>query len=163
MINFDSLPNEKPSMSNIIPKGQYIATIEKAEMKQSKDETKPDYLNMQLDLTDPESKMPVGKIWAILTESDKSLPMFQLSRLIKALKLPITGNFELKDLTKMIPGKQMLVDVAPEKRNDGKEPERSVIDVFSGNIFYPLEASTEAPTIKGSEDTPFTEPEETVY
>lgn len=161
MINFNTLPTEKPSMGNIIPKGQYKAKIEKAEMKQSRNESKPPYLSIQFDLTDTVSNMPMGKIWAILTESDKALPLYQLSRFIQALKLPITGNFELKDLTKMIPGKELLVDVMPEKRDDGKEPERSVVDVFSGQIFYPVEPTIAEP-LPAIDDTPFTA-DSTVY
>ena len=42
-INFDALPQSNPSGSNI-PKGQYKAVIEKAEMKQGKDLNKPPYL-----------------------------------------------------------------------------------------------------------------------
>ncbi len=151
-INFNELPTEKPAMGTVVPAGQYLATIADATMKTGNDETKPPYLSVQLDLTDEASATPVGKIWAIFTESEKPLPRYQLSRLIKALSLPITGSFELKDLTKMIKGKKMLVDVVPEKRTDGKAPERSVVDI-SAEMYYPYTENTMTEELTGSEDT----------
>lgn len=137
-INFNALPAEKPAMGgSMIPKGQYIATIEKAEMKQGQDASRPPYLNLQLDIMDEASEAKLGKVFHILTESNHPLPMFQLKRIIEALNLPITGEFELKDLAKMIQGKKIKVDVAPEKAEEGKVATRSVVDVFSGQIFYP--------------------------
>ena len=136
-INFNSLPTEKPSVGTIIPKGTYKAKIVKAEMRQPKDESKPEYLNLELDITDLVSDSPMGKMWAIITESEAPLPRYQLSRLIQALNLPITGEFELKDLTKMVVNKEMKADVCPEEPKDGSAPKKSVIDV-SAQIFYPL-------------------------
>lgn len=138
-INYNSLPTEKPAMGggSIIPKGQYLAVIEKAEMKQGQDASKPPYLNLQFDISDEASGTKMGKLFHILTESNHPLPMFQLKRIIEALNLPITGDFELKDLAKMIQGKKIIVDVAPEKVEEGKTATRSVVDVFSGQIFYP--------------------------
>lgn len=140
-INFNALPTEKPAIGgSLIPKGQYLAVIEKAEMKQGKDDTKPPYLNLQLDLTDEASGTKMGKVFHILTESNHPLPMYQLKRIIEALHLPITDNFELKDLVKMVQNKKLLVDIAPEKAEEGKEPTRSVVDVMSGQVFYPYVA-----------------------
>lgn len=143
-INFNALPSEKPAMGGgaIIPKGQYLAVIEKAEMKQGQDMSKPPYLNLQLDISDEASGTKMGKLFHILTESNHPLPMFQLKRIIESLHLPITGDFELKDLAKMIQGKKIIVDVAPEKAEEGKPATRSVVDVFSGQIFYPYVESS---------------------
>ena len=158
-INFSSLPTEKPAMGFVIPKGQYIGTIVKSEMKQGKDTTKPPYLNIEMEITDEASNTAMGKVWAILTESEQPLPRYQLQRFINALHLPITGEFDLKDLTKMINGKKLRVDIAPEERTDGKEAQRSIVDVMAGDIFYPLTPS--AATMPVDEDTPFaTEPTE---
>lgn len=137
-INFNSLPTEKPALGVIIPKGTYLAKIVKAEMKQPKDETKDEYLNMELDITDIASNTSMGKMWSILTTSEAPLPRYQLARIIKALNLPINGDFELKDLTKMIVNKEMKVDICPEEKKDGTEPQRSVIDI-SAEIFYPVQ------------------------
>lgn len=158
-INFNTLPTERPSGGAIIPKGKYEATIVKSEMKQGKDSTKPPYLNIEMDITDIPSGTNMGKLWAILTESEAPLPRYQLSRFIKALELPITGEFDLKDLTKMINGKKLLVDIVPEDRKDGQDPQRSIVDALSADIFYPItrypqDATPETPFM---EDTPFVE------
>ena len=136
MINMASLPTEKPSMGTIIPKGHYIAKIKKAEMKQPKDDTKPMYFSAECDIIDPNSGMDMGKFWINLFESEAALVRYQLSRFIQALRLPIQGDFELKDLTKMVNGKELEIDICPEERKDGKDPQRSVVDI-TAECFYP--------------------------
>lgn len=141
MINMNSIPTEKPGMSNLIPKGTYLAKITKADMKQGKDTSKPPYFSAECDITDPASNTGMGKFWINLYESDAPLCRYQLGRFIKALNLNIQGEFELKDLTKMVNNQALLVDICPE---DADKPQRSVVDI-SAECFYPLEASTEAP------------------
>lgn len=143
-INFDALPTDKPAGSSfVVPKGRYLATIDKAEMKQGKDTAKPEYLNLTLELVNPEDKTPVGKVWDIITESTADLAQYKLKRLIIALGLPIKGDFDLKDLAKMVVGKKMLVDI---KIDEKASPERSVVDATAAEIYYPLTApNTEVP------------------
>lgn len=142
-INFNSIPKEKPAMGAIIPKGTYVGTIVKAEMRSPKyDDTKPDYLSIQMKITDPISKSDMGTIFPIFTESEAPLPRYQLGRFITALNLPITGDFELKDLTKMVVNKQLKVDVCPEEPKDGSEPKRSIVDI-DAQCYYPLSDSVE--------------------
>lgn len=140
-ISFDDLPNNKPN--NTIKKGSYYATIEIAEMKQPQNPTKPPYLNMLFALKDDSGKS-VGKIYDILTESDKPLLKYKLGRFIKALKLENTlTTFELSDLCKIVKNKELIVDVTPEKQNN-EETGRTVVDVFTNEIYYPI---SEAKTI----------------
>lgn len=141
MISMNALPTEKPSMGTVIPQGQYIATIKKAEMKQPKDETKPKYFSAECDITDPVSGTAMGKFWINLFESEAPLVRYQLARFITALALPIQGEFELNDLTKMVNGKALKVDIMPEERKDDKPPQRSVVDI-SAQCFYPLQDPT---------------------
>ena len=136
-IQFNQLPGGRPQGFPVPPKGQYIAVISKAEMKQPKDQTKDMYLSMVLDLTDDAGKSH-GKVFDIISSSDNEYIRFKLKRLIEALELPITGSFELKDLTKMVPGKKLRVDITVDDRGD--QP-KAVVDIFSNEIFYPLEAS----------------------
>lgn len=136
-INMNALPTVKPAMGSIIPKGQYKATIVKATMKQPKDETKPEYYTAECDITDTVSGASMGKFWINLFESEASLPLFQLGRFIRALELPITGDFELRDLTKITVGKSLLIDICPEERKDNQPPQRSQIDI-SADCFYPI-------------------------
>ena len=136
MINFNSLPSENTSQYAVIPKGSYIAKIARSEMKTPKQRADgtvgPDYLSVECDITDPVSNTGMGKFWIRLFESEANLPRFQLRKFIEALRLNITGEFELKDLTKMINGKSLVVDICPDK--EGKQ---SIVDI-SADCFYPL-------------------------
>ena len=132
-ISMSTLPKEKPSMGTIIPKGHYNAKIKKAEMRQPKDENRPMYFSAECDITDPVSGTEMGKFWINLFESEAPLARYQLSRFITALNLPIQGEFELKDLTKMVNGKELEVDICPEDKPD---PQRSVVDI-TAECFYP--------------------------
>ena len=137
MINFNELPKEKPAIGMVIPKGTYRMKIVKGEMKQGQDTTKPMYLSIESDIFDIESGTNMGKFWFNLTESPAALPRYQLARFIMALKLPIEGEFELSDLTKMITNKEVKVDITPEETKDNTRPKRSVLDI-SAQVFYPL-------------------------
>lgn len=141
-INMNSLPGEKPSMNSVIPKGNYHAKIIKSEMKTPKTPGRPDYLSAECNITDPVSGASMGKFWINLYESDAQLVRYQLGRFIKAVGLNITGEFELKDLTKMINGRELMVDICPEERKDGGAPQRSVVDI-SADCFYPVQDMTE--------------------
>lgn len=153
MISFDSLPTSRPNQT--IAKGTYYGTIETAEMKQPKDVTKPLYLNMLIALKNKEGKS-VGKVYDMLSESDKDLVKYKLARFIKALGLDkvLTGSFELSDLCKIIKNKELIVDVMPEKQNN-EETGRTVVDCFTGGIYYPMSEAQEifqtAPVINASD------------
>ena len=139
----NSIPTTKPAMSTIIPKGSYIAKIVKSEMKTPKS-GKADYFSAECDVTDPISRTNMGKFWINLYESEAALVRYQLGRFIKALGLNIVGEFELKDLTKMVNGKSLMVDIKPEERKDGGTPQRSVVDI-DAECFYPVQPEEEAP------------------
>lgn len=140
-INMNSIPTTKPSIGNVIPKGRYKATITKAEMRTPKDTSRPDYFSAECDIEDLASGINMGKFWINLFASDAPLIRFQIGRFIKALALPITGEFELKDLTKIVTGKALLIDITPEEKKDGSEPQRSVVDI-STDCFYPITGET---------------------
>lgn len=134
MINFNSLPTDKPV--NLPDSGTYYATIESAEMKQGRDITKPPYLNICLNLKDKNGKA-CGKVFDILAESDKQLIQYKIARFLLALGLEKLGQFELVDLIKVIKNKQLIVDIKQEEPKDGY-PAKAVVDVFSGSIYYPM-------------------------
>ena len=141
-INMNSLPDptQKPANGTIIPKGMYMAKIVKAEMKTPRS-GKADYFSAECNITDPTSGASMGKFWINLYESEAPLVRYQLSRFIFATGLRISGEFELKDLTKMVIGRELMVDICPEDRKDGSAPQRSVVDV-SAECFYPISMST---------------------
>lgn len=150
-INMNSLPTEKPSMSSVIPKGCYIAKIVKAEMKTPRS-GKADYFSAECDITDPASNSSMGKFWINLFESEAPLPRYQLARFIKALNLNIQGEFELKDLTKMVNNKCLAVDICPDKDN-----ERSIVDI-SADCFYPLDTAQTRDAVEAEINDVFTAP-----
>lgn len=139
IINFNSLPdpNEKPANGTVIPKGMYLAKIVKAEMRTPRT-GKADYFSAECNIIDPTSGASMGKFWINLYESEAPLVRYQLSRFIFATGLRISGDFELKDLTKMVTGRELMVDICPEDRKDGGTPQRSVVDV-SAECFYPTD------------------------
>lgn len=138
-INFNALPKERPD--SLPAAGTYIATISSAEMKQPKDVTKNPYLNICLSLTDKDGKS-CGKIYDVISESDKDLIQYKLSRFIIALGLEKLGLFELVDLIKVIKNKQLIVDVKQEEAKDGF-PAKAVVDLFNGSVYYPMSSATE--------------------
>lgn len=137
-INFDALPTDKP---NAIPdKGSYIATIEKAEMRNPKDPKKPAYLSLTYVLKDASGKF-AGKLFDGIYESDHDLMRYKLMRFITALEIPLTGSFELKDLCKIIQNKTFIVDITKEDKEG--QPPRAVVDIFTNQIYYPMSEASE--------------------
>ena len=150
-INFDALPGEKPI--SLPDPGTYYFKIEKPHMKAPKDSTKPNYLNMQLALKTSDGRS-AGKIFDIITESDHELMRYKLQRFIKALGIPITGQFELKDLPKIVEGKEGICDISHQESE--QYPTKAQIDIFSGDIYYPLSMAKELFQLPADDDTPFT-------
>jgi hypothetical protein len=149
-INFDALPSDAPN--NLPEDGQYRAKIEKAEMKVSPTSGNT-YLNLALALS--KDGKGYGKIFDIITESDNDIQRYKLRRLIEALNIPMHGSFELRDLTKIIVGKSMLVDVIQEHK-EGKR-DKAVVDVFKGLIYYPIEEAANASYTESTASAPVPE------
>ena len=151
-INFDSLPNTGSNFT-VVPKGRYVAKIKKAEMKQPKDETKPKYLSLQYTLI--ENDKTIANVFDALYESDTQLLRYKLKRFIEALKLPIAGDFELKDLCKMVVNKSFTVAITTEEYNNNT---RNVVDAFDDTIYETI-STTEAPQVD-NDDLPFSAADE---
>jgi len=132
-INFNELPTT--SGFAVPPKGNYLALVEVAEMKQGQNMDKPPYLNLRLALTDPDGTSH-GKIFDIISESEHEVMKFKLRRFIEACEIPITGNFDLKDLVKILPGKQIIVQTTIEPAKDGR-PEKGTVNIFAEGVYYP--------------------------
>lgn len=137
MINFDTLPNNKP-ITQLEP-GTYFAVVEKAEMKAPKDPSKKPYLSITFGLTNKDGAS-CGKLFDIIADSEHDLVRYKLKRFIVALELPLTGGFELADLTKIVVGKKLILDVTKDTKS---EQPRMVVDMFKGMIYYPLCESSE--------------------
>ena len=158
-ISFDSLPNAP--QANLIPAGAYIATIEKAAMKQPKDDKKPPYLNLQLDIKDAEGKS-YGKLFDIITESESEYMRYKLRCFIQAIDVNLGAVFELRDLTKVCVGKKCEVTVTVDEKST---PPRSQINMFAADMYKRISnvvdpfADTDVPFTMGDA----TEPSDSAY
>lgn len=132
-ISFDSLPQDKP-VGALLPKGCYQARIIEATMRTPQNGG-DDYLALTYTLKTIEGE-DKGKLWDNFFDVDKPIPRYKLQRLLTALGLTSLTTFELKDLTKVVVGKYMLVDIATDEKATPQP--RNTVDVFSGEIFYPI-------------------------
>lgn len=130
-INFDKLPQDNPYA--LPAPGVYKAKIVEAEMKSPKnDPTRPDYLNVKYTLFDKANKN-CGNLYDIISESDKSVVQYKLSRFIRACGIPLTGTMELKDLAKLVKNKEIVVDISLDKKS---EQPRMQVDLFTREGYY---------------------------
>lgn len=131
-INFDNLPQDNPFA--LPEQDVYKAKITEAEMRASKnDPTKPDYLNLKYTLFDRNNKN-CGSIYDIISESDSSVAKYKTARFVRACNIPLTGSMELKDLAKLVKGKEITVDVRQGKDLQGRP--KAEIDLFSREGYY---------------------------
>lgn len=162
-INFQNLPTRSP---NSLPeKGIYVYEIESAQMRKSANN---EYLEIKAKLSKGDGKK-VATIFDRIMDIDSDIPRYKLRQFIQALNLPIIGEFQLSDLTKMIVGKKILADITHEKSRDPQYPDKAIVDPFSAEVYYNysraaellgLQASTgatEAATINAvdAEDTEY--------
>lgn len=132
-INFQSLPTQAP---NSLPaKGIYVFTIVDSKMRVSGSGT--NYLEIRAELSKADGKK-VATIFDRIMDIDSDIPRYKLRQFIQALKLPITGDFALEDLTKMINGKKILADITHEKSKDPNYPDKAIVDPFSAEVYYPI-------------------------
>lgn len=133
-INFDGLPTKKPEgMGGGVPKpGFHKVKVTKQEMVVSKAGNK--YLKLYLKTE--EGPMVFDNIF------DSSAPALQykLARLVTACKLPLTGELTLEDLGKVLMNREFVADIKiVENTWDGKTEPKAEVDLFTNDIFYPLE------------------------
>ena len=166
-INFNALPNSSGFESLLVEDGLYILKIEKAEMRKPKATAKSqkEYLSLWYTVKDKDGK-ELGKMGDMQFDHDAPALQFKLRRFIEALKIPITGAFELSDLTKIVPGKELIAHVTKDD-NNGKP--KSVVAIFEDKVYYPIEEKTtlfnegsEINATDAEDDSPFL-PEKTDY
>ena len=137
MINFDSLPKDKPSQNSVAP-GKYDAEIFKTEMMVSKN-TNTEYLNVSFKI------IGGGFVNENYFDSDKQFLQYKLGRLLTACNVTLGGNGTLKDVAKVIKGKKVTIAVDVNDRGYG------VLDYTGDNEgIYPYgygEAVTAAPEV----------------
>lgn len=146
-INFDKLPQDNPYA--LAAPGVYKAKIVEAEMRAPKnDPTKSDYLNIKYALFDKNNKS-CGSLYDILSESDSSVVQYKISRFVRACGIPLTGSMELKDLAKIVKGKELALDVAHDKKSDTP---RAQVDLFTREGYYLLSEFDEIYTLVHPEE-----------
>lgn len=111
MLNFESLPKDKPSQNNI-SEGTYKATVFKTEMRVSK-ETNNEYLNVSFKIDNG------GFVNENYFDSDKPFLMYKLGRLLEACNVELKGAGSLKDVAKVIKGKKVIIDVVVNDKGYG--------------------------------------------
>ena len=155
MINFDTLPTKSEYS---VEADVYLAHIEKAEMRKPKDTTKPEYLSLQYRLTRHNGKK-AGVMFDAQYDSEKSLMQYKLGRFLKACKIPLKGQMELKDIATLVLNKDIVVDTSVDE--SGNQP-RLQADLFGREIYYTPEEFDEIYNLahpEGSEFMPVPEDE----
>lgn len=136
-INFQNLPTRAP---NSLPdKGVYVYTIENAQMRRSANN---EYLEIKAVLSKGDGKK-VATIFDRIMDIESDIPRYKLRQFIQALNLPIVGEFQLSDLTKMVIGKRILADITHEKSKDPQYPDKAIVDPFSAEVYYPMSRADE--------------------
>lgn len=152
-INFDSLPKEQPSA--LMADGKYLFKIKKVELKPSSSGNS--YLSLMLSSSH-------GNVFDNISESDKPLARFKLGQFLRALGIQLSGTFELKDLVKILPNKELVAAITTQDASNGYRA-KNVVNAFDEQIFYPADAlsgssedpeATEPPAPNFSEDAPST-------
>ena len=111
MLNFERLPQDKPSQ-NTVAEGRYRAEIFKCQMMVSKT-TNNEYLNVSFKIDDG------GFVNENYFDSDKPFLLYKLGRLLKACNVTLNGEGTLKDVAKVIKGKKVIIDVAVNDKGYG--------------------------------------------
>lgn len=111
MVNFDSLPSDKPNQ-NTVAEGRYTATVFDAKMMVSKN-TNSEYLNVSFKISTG------GFVNENYFESDKPFLLYKLGRLLKACDVKLAGEGSLKDIAKVIKNKTVVIDVAVNDKGYG--------------------------------------------
>lgn len=132
MLNFDNLPKDRPGGS-VVEKGTYLATVKTAVMKKSS--AGNPYLEVQLNCTSLDGSCSTT-VFDKLFDSDKPLLQYKLAQFIRALQLNLRGNFELKDLAKIIIDKKCMVALKIEQSEGYAD--KNVVDVFDNFVFSPV-------------------------
>lgn len=138
-INFQSLPTQAP---NSLPeKGIYVYNIVDAKMRTAQS-SGTDYLEIKAELSKGDGRK-VATIFDRIMDIESDIPRYKLRQFIQALKLPITGEFQLSDLTKMIVGKKILADITHEKSTNPMYQDKAIVDPFSAEVYYSIDRITE--------------------
>jgi hypothetical protein len=138
-MNFDQLPTKKGNAFDGFEPGLYRVKVEAADMKVAKNDPegnpKPDYLQVRLGVMS-DNGARIGAIFDNITESDHPLVRYKTRRFIEACQIELEGEFELKDLTKILVGKELYAYVKVQE--NAQYGDRLVVDIGPDEIYLPL-------------------------
>lgn len=135
-INIDNAPKTNPAGGP--PEGKYLCEIKSTKMDQSKNniDSKP-WLVVTLEIQNEDGDKYTfdDKFF----DSTSSYVLFKLKRFMSVAELSISGDFELKDLEKIIvPGTKFITNITKtENKYNGKTTMQSQVDIFDKFIYYP--------------------------
>lgn len=135
-INFQK--TEAKSHNQLPDPGYYYGKIIEASMKQPKDITKQPYLNVTYELLD-EHKNKAGRLYDIISESEKPFNIYKLQRFGQALNL-VGKTLDLNSLSKVIVNKTIIFRTKIEKSEGYAD--KAVVDISDEGIYY---STSEAP------------------
>lgn len=140
MLNFDNLPKDRPTQFQLVPAGYAYFEVKSAEVKKSTGAKTAgtDCLEAVLECTNPATGIK-GRIWDTFYDSDASLVRYKLRKFLESIGCILQGEFNFKDLTKIIVGKKGIVAVKINE-NPGYKP-RNEVDAYDDDIYYPLSAA----------------------
>lgn len=147
MINFDSIPKEKPAGFKVPEPGFHKVTIAKVTEEVSK--AGNDYLQLQLKTEDG------AIVFDNIVDSTAPALQWKLGRLVTACKLPLSGELTLSDLGKVILNKEIVADIKvieDDYKKDGSM--KAEVDIFTNDIFYPIEEYADLVGAEPSSETP---------
>jgi hypothetical protein len=142
-INFQKVPTENPGGA-LVPKGLYLATVNKAQLKASKPtEARPNpgsYISISWMLTNAKGAK-VGTFLDMISDSDNQYSLYKTGRFCRAMGLALTGSMELRDLVKIVtPGKQVVLEIdhRPDNRApDDRTKDRAQVALFGSECYWP--------------------------
>ncbi len=131
-INFDKLPDKKPTSNRVMP-GIYKFEVVKAEMRAAYDPADPDFLSINLKLSDMDNNH-VGFINDKIVENPKPIVGYKISRFLRACDIDVEGSLELSDLAKLVVGAKGFVDVG-EFTPEDKDP-IAIVNLFDHDCYW---------------------------
>ncbi len=122
----------KPEGGNfpVIPAGLYLGQVSKTEIKTS--QAGNEYINLTIDVKNIQDGKPLGKIWHILTITEKNL--YQIKRIMEAAGMPLDEDaadeeMSTTDLAKLLDKASFLIHTKVRPA-EGNYKERAEIDVW---------------------------------
>ena len=160
MVNFDKIPDNNPFQ--IPDKGYYLFKCVNANMRQPKDKNKKSYLNVQMSLVDKNGKK-AGTFFDNFFDSSSSAVLYKLGRFINAIGLNLTGDVDLKDIAKLVPGKEGVLEI--DHQQDSRFPDdptkvQAQVKLFGSECYWPSDqfkslVGESAAAPDSDEDVPF--------